>query len=396
MLFGFSFVSYMERVNISVAAELMMPSLSLSRGEIAAIFNSFLIGYAIFQVPAGWLGDRFGARRVLGISAILWGVITVLSGFMPGALSRTVGVTLATLWVLRFLLGTTEATTYPVAARAVHLWISSSRRGFGSSLMLMGSSVASAITAPLVSWTMLRYGWRVAFYLTSTFAFVIALLWLRFAPTPPTVEQPATAAPPRTERWLNTNVVLLSISYISEGYLLFTFVSWLYMYLVEVRGFSLIQGGMVTSLPWVAAIIATPLGGLVSDYLTVRFGRIAAARILIMTGYSCSGLLLLAAAQAHSRSIAVLGLCISLGSLYLAESSFWTTANLIAGDHAGVAGGFMNTIGLLGGVASNALVPLLVERYGWIAAFGSGTFMGLFCALVWWFLGKRLALPNTV
>jgi MFS transporter, ACS family, glucarate transporter len=209
-------------------------------------------------------------------------------------------------------------------------------------------------------------------------------------------EQPASppASRPKGEPWLNTNVVLLSLSYVSEGYLLFMFVSWLYIYLVEVRGFSLANGGLVAALPWLAAIAATPLGGFLSDRMAVRFGRITSARILIMTGYSSSGLLLLVAALVHARPLAVMALCISLGSLYLAESSFWTTAVSISGNDAGVVAGFMNTIGILGGIASTSIVPPLIKHYGfagWIAAFSSGTAMGLFSAAVWWVLGRRLA-----
>jgi MFS transporter, ACS family, glucarate transporter len=395
MLFGLSCASYVERVNISVAAELMMPALSLSKGDMALIFNSFLIGYAIFQVPAGWLGDRFGSRLVLGVSSFLWALLTVLTGLLPGTVLRTAAGTIALLWLLRFLLGSTEASTYPVAAQAVHRWMTPSRRGAGNSVMLMGSSVASALTAPFVSWSMVRYGWRASFYLTSVAALAISLLWLSFARTPPAADS-ATAAQPASGHAgssLDLNVVLLSLSYMSEGYLLFMFVYWLYIYLVESRGFSLTHGGLVASLPWIAAIVATPLGGILSDRLSMRLGRVQSAQILIMTGYMSSGILLLAAAQVHSRLFSVLALCISLGSLYLAESSFWTTATAIAGNRAGVVSGFMNTIGILGGIFSNAAVPALLKHYGhkgWIMAFGSGTGMGLFCAALWWILGKRL------
>jgi len=259
---------------------------------------------------------------VLGLSALAWGVLTVLSGMLPGLISRTAAATVALLVALRFLLGATEASTYPVAARAVHQWMHPECRGFGSSLLLMGSSVASASTAPFVSWSMLRFGWRASFYLTSVVAFVIALLWLSFTQAPPALEQPAPVAASRRQagRWLNTNVVLLSLSYVSEGYLLFMFVSWLYIYLVEVRGFSLANRGLVAALPWLAAIAATLLGGFLSDRIAVRFGRIASARILIMTGYTSSGVLLLAGALVPVRPLAVLALCISLGALYLAES----------------------------------------------------------------------------
>jgi ACS family glucarate transporter-like MFS transporter len=149
----------------------------------------------------------------------------------------------------------------------------------------------------------------------------------------------------------------------------------------------------MASLPWIAAIIATPLGGILSDRLAKRYGRFKSAQIIISTGYSLSGILLLVAAEVDSRMLAVLALSVSLGAMYLAESSFWTTATAIAGSHAAVVAGFMNTVGIIGGIASTSLVPLLVKHYGhagWILAFGSGTAMGLMTALVWLVLSKRL------
>ena len=396
MLFGLSFASYAERVNLSVAAELMMPALRLSKSDMALVFNGFLIGYALFQVPVGWLGDRLGARWVLGLSALIWGVLTVLTGYAPGVVTRTAAGTLALLWALRFLLGLAEASTYPVGARAVHQWMAPGERGMGSSLLLMGSSVASALTAPFVAFTMVRYGWRASFYLTSLVAFAVGLVWLRFTRAAPEVieVEPVAVVEEKLTSWFNGDVALLSLSYASEGYLLFTFISWLYIYLVEDRGFSLQNGGWVTSLPWVAAIVATPLGGFLSDWLTGRYGRVISAQILIMTGYALSGILLLVAAEVDRRLLAVLALCISLGAMYLAESSFWTTATALAGRHGSVVAGFMNTIAILGGIASNSVVPLLVKRYGhtgWILAFSTGTAMGLMTTAVWWVLGRRLA-----
>ncbi len=395
LLFAVSFASYMERSNLSIAAELMMPALSLTKRDLAILFNGFLVGYAIFQVPTGWLGDRFSPRVVLGTSVLLWGVLTVLTGSLPGRLLRTAGGTVAILWLLRFLLGAAEASTFPVASRAVHLWIGTSRRGLGNSLMLTGASAASAFTASFVSWSMLRFGWRASFYLTAVFALVVSVLWFLFHPPRPAAAdaEAGTPAPAGTGTWLNTNVILLSLSYVSEGYLLFMFVSWLYIYLVEVRGFSLQNGGFVASLPWIAAIGATPLGGFVSDRLTARHGTARGARMLIMTGYTLSGVLLLAAALAPGRTLAVAALCISLGSLYLAESSFWAMATSLAKGNAGAVAGFMNTIGILGGIASNAAVPLLVAHFGprgWIIAFSTGTAMGFFCSGIWLFFGKRL------
>ncbi len=389
-------------MNLSVAAELMMPALSLTKSDMALLFNSFLFGYALFQVPIGALGDRFGARRVLGFSALLWAALTIATGLLPGRVARTAVGVLALLWAIRFLLGVAEASTYPVAARAVHQWMPAPRRGAASSIMLMGSSVGSALTAPIVAWSMLRFGWRAAFYLTALVALVVALLWFaitRNTPSSASAREPSLSEPaiptPATP-WLNANVALLSLSYLAEGYLLFTFIDWLYIYLVEVRGFSLATGGLVTSLPWIAAILATPLGGVLSDFFAVRLGRIRSARNLIMAGYGFSGVLLLVAAVVPSRAAAVLALSISLACMYVAESSFWTTATTIAGDNSSRVAGLMNTVGVFGGILSNTLTPLVIHRFGrsgWLIAFSGGTAVGLLTVILWWVLARRLESP---
>lgn len=396
LILGLSYASYVERVNISVAAELMMPDLSINKSDMSLVFNSFLVGYAIFQVPAGWLGDRFGPRLVLGVSSFAWGILTLLSGLLPGSLLGTSFGAIAVLLSIRFLLGAFESSTYPVSAEAVHRWVAPARRATGNSGMVLGSSMASALTAPFVSWSMVRYGWRSSFYLSSIAAFVISALWMYLAGKLHAVShekviEAVSVRPARSS--FDANVLLLSLSYVSEGYLLFMFVSWLYIYLVEVRGFSLARGGLVTGIPWIAAMIAAPLGGFLSDRLSVTVGRVQSARFIIMTGYTLSGILLFVAARAESRLSAVLALCISLASLYLAESSFWTMATTLADHNSGAISGFMNTMGILGGIASNALVAVFVKHYGqrgWLLAFASGTAMGLFCAVIWWVLGRRL------
>ena len=395
VLFCLSCASFGERINISVAAEVMMPALLLNKAQIALVFNAFLIGYAIFQVPAGWLGDRLGARVVLGWSALAWAGLTALCGLLPGTFWTTVAGTITVLWLLRFFLGAAEASTYPVAAQAIHRWLPPASRGIANSIMLMGSSVAAAVTAPFVSWVLPRYGWRASFYLTAFVALAASLLWFRVTRRLPQTDQTTVLIEEDSaiEPGQRLNIILLAISYMSEGYLLFLFVSWLYIYLIEVRGFSLVQGGLVSSLPWIAAMCATPLGGFLSDRLTRRFGTMRSARVLIMTGYLISGTLLLAAAKAPGRGLAVLSLCISLGALYMAEPSFWIMATALGGRRGGTVAGFTNMVGIAGGILSNWLLPLLVARFGhrgWTLAFFTGTGMGVMCSALWWLLGRRL------
>jgi len=407
MVGAFAFVSYVERMNISVAAAAMMPELSLSKTEMGQIFSSFLWGYAIFQVPAGQAGDVFGPRRTLTCAALIWAVTSALTGALPGLVfTGTVGV-ISSLLLLRFLLGAGEAATFPVGARTIYNWTPLWERGIGNSIMIAGASIAAAFTSPLVSWLMVRTGWRASFYITSLAALALALVW-RFTVTDNPADHPwisaseleqitAGGSPERSghrasaslrELLRDKNVVLLSLSYTCEGYVLFIFVFWLYLYLIEVRGFTILNGGFVASLPWLTAFAFTPIGGFVYDRMTAKKGRVAGARVVIMLGYGMSGFLLFAAARSENRIASVVALCLSIGCLYFAEPAFWATAVHISSEHAGASSGLMNTAGILGGIVSTSLVPVIVKHYGWMAALASGAGVALACTGAWLVIGR--------
>lgn len=401
-LAGFALVSYMARANISIAAELMIPSLGISHVQMGQIFTSFLVGYAIFQIPGGALGDRWGPRLTLGISALIWAVCTLLTGAL-GLLFpvRRVGAYLM-LWIVRFILGAAEATTFPVGNRAVRNWMPPHLRASGNSIMFMGTSIASATTAPLVSRVMNSFGWEASFFVTAGPALVIGILWLAFARDYPTrtkwtpEQAPIIAggsfAPARDESiplftlLRQRNVALLIVSYISEGYVLFIFVFWMYIYLVEKRGFSMLRGGLIAAIPWLLALLLTPVGGYVCDRISRRYGRLKGAKAVIMSGYGFSGIMLFLAAYSASRRVAVAALSVSIACLMGAESSFWSSAVYLAEGPVGILSGVMNTAGILGGIASTSLVPVIAQKFGWTAALGTGTAMALACAALWMFV----------
>src|SRR5246127_4890112 len=237
-LSGFALVSYMARANISVAAELMIPGLGLSHVQMGQIFTSFLVGYAIFQVPGGALGDRFGPRLTLGISALIWSGATLLTGLLPLLFPQRLVIGFVALWVIRFILGASEATTFPVGNRAVRNWMPPHLRALGNSIMFTGTSIASAATGPLISRLTSSYGWQASFYVTAAPALIIGILWLWLARDAPArcftsspgeigaTEFSRTPAKPIRELLHERNVILLIASYVSEGYVLFIFVFW--------------------------------------------------------------------------------------------------------------------------------------------------------------------------
>jgi ACS family glucarate transporter-like MFS transporter len=392
-LSGFALVSYMARANISVAAEAMIPALGISHVQMGQIFTGFLIGYGIFQVPGGALGDRFGPRVTLGISALIWAAATLLTGLLPLLLPQRILLSFVALWVVRFILGASEATTFPVGNRAVRNWMPPHLRALGNSIMFTGTSIASAVTAPLVSWLLTRYGWQASFYVTGAPALVIGCLWLWLARDFPAEsvsplrieEAQPDASRIRTIREIlnQRNVILLIASYVSEGYVLFIFVFWMYIYLVEKRGFSVLRGGWIAAIPWITALVLTPLGGIACDRIARQRGRLRGAKVVIMIGYGVSGLMLFLAAYSPSRMIAVGALSLSIACLMSAESSFWSSAVYLAEGPVGLLSGIMNTAGILGGIVSTSITPVIAQRFGWGAALGSGTLMALACVSLW-------------
>ena len=403
-LSGFSLVSYLERSNISVAAELMIPALHLSKVQMGQIFTSFLIGYALFQIPGGYLGDKLGPRITLSVSALVWAVASILTGLLPAVLGSSLGLIFVALWLVRFVLGVAEATTFPVGVRTIKNWMPASERAFGTSVMMLGTCAASAIASPLVSWLMLRFGWVASFYITAVPALLIGAVWYAFSRDTPAqhtrvnaaeralIASDPVAAPLTAGSFAQLlkqrNVYLLILSYVSEGYVLFIFVFWLYIYLVEKRGFTMIRGGWVAALPWLVALALSVPGGIACDRLGTKYGRLRGAKIVIMVGYGLSGLLLFLAAYAAAAWLAVAALSLSIAFLMSAESSFWASATHLGGNSVGTLSGVMNAAGVAGGILSTSLVPVLVEHFGWLTAFGSGTFMGLFCVCVWVAIGE--------
>ena len=307
LLSAFSLVAYVLRMNISVAAPFMMTELHLDKIQMGQVFSAFVLGYALFQVPWGVSGDRLGPGRTLTLAAIVWTATTVLTGLVPGWLVPAGMTSLLILMVLRFLLGVGEAAAYPVAARAIVSWMPSTRRAASFGALVVGMAIGSAFTPPLVSWAMIRFGWRVSFYLCALLALALAAAWYRSAGARldtignerPEVANAATAtwyAPLR-----DRHVAILCASYFFNSYVLFVFVFWLYLYLVEQRGMSMLSSGVYTGLPFVLAIVFVPAAGYICDELAIRIGRTWGRRIVAMAALLSSGAFLVAGVDVGSR-----------------------------------------------------------------------------------------------
>jgi ACS family glucarate transporter-like MFS transporter len=400
---GMSLLCYLLRMNISVAQHFMVPELGLSDIQVGQIFSSFMIGYALFQIPAGVWGDYSGPRLVLAVVVMSWGFLTLLTGLIPGLVVRGAAAAFLSLLVLRFILGVGEAAMYPVAGRVVANWMPPTEHAFSNAVTTAGNTIGSALAPPLIAYLMQTFGWRFSFYLTGLFPFGIAALWWFEARDRPeqhpgvnheelaliavgrTAKSPAGTDPSAWSVWKNWNITFLCLSYFLTSYVMFVFVFWLYKYFVDVRNFTVMGGGWALSLPFALATVALPTMGYLSDRLAVRWGPIAGRRAVAMGLLVFCGLLLLVGVKAPGPWMAVAAISLSVACLFSTEGPYWSTVIRLAGPHTGAAGGLMNMVGNLGGAVSTAVVPFLVHLFGWFGALASASVCA-FIATAFWLL----------
>ena len=148
-------ITYMDRVVISTAVPVIQKDLGFSLVTMGWILSSFRWGYALFQIPGGWLGDRIGPRRALSLIVMVWSLFTSATALAWNA---------ASMAVFRFLFGIGEAGAFPTATRSLSRWMLPAERGYAQGLTHAGSRLGAAITPPLAVYLIASYGWRIPFY----------------------------------------------------------------------------------------------------------------------------------------------------------------------------------------------------------------------------------------
>jgi ACS family glucarate transporter-like MFS transporter len=364
--------SYLCRVNVSVAGVVMMRELGLSQQAMGRVFSAFLVGYALCQIPGGMLADRFGAPRVLGWAAMAWVAAT---GWLAGA-----GASVVALLGARCALGVAEAPTFPAAAQAISRALPAAKRGRANGMVVAAIGLGSAIAPPLVSFLMVRWGWRAALMVSSLPALAVGCAWM-------SIRQPAvlpaeaaghghrSAAP---SGWPQSrSFVLLTLSYSLQGYVGYIFVFWFYLYLVDVRHFDLLRGALFGSLPWLLSIVSIPLGGWLFD--RTPWDR----RIIPIAGLAGSGLFIVAGAHTQHAYVAAMCLAVATALVLSVEGPFWATMTAVAGARSGTGGGVMNMGSNIGGLISPALTPVLAASIGWEAALMVSAALAIVAAVLW-------------
>lgn len=411
-LFVLSGVAFLDRTNIAIAGLQLGRDYGLDNQRLGWVFSAFLVGYAIFQVPAGWLATRWGPRRALTVGAIWWGVTTACTAALPS----TIAYAMAGLIAIRFLLGAGESVVYPAANQFVAQWIPFRERGFINGLIFAGVGAGSGLTPPLLNWLIAHHGWRAAFWFSAVIGIAVGVAWWfmarDFPEDHPSVSgeevaeiRDVAAAPipklqaaefadegrpgtriPVGKLFQRRDLLALMAAYFSFGYIAWIFFSWFFLYLAQVRGLNLKTSAIFTMLPFLSMTICCLAGGALSDWIVLRWGLRAGRCGLAAVALVATAVFLVLGSQARSAGAAGLILAAGAGSLYLSQSSFWSVSVDLAGRSSGLFSSIVNMGGQIGGAVTASLTPWIAKRAGWASSFSLAALLALAAAFCWFFI----------
>ncbi|MDR3563598.1 MAG: MFS transporter [Negativicutes bacterium] len=389
-------ITYLDRVNISVAAPLMMKDFNLNKLEWGLVLSVFSWTYASFQIPIGMLSDRLGARPVLAGIVTLWSIMTA---------ATALAWNFSSLLVIRMLFGVGEAGAFPTATRAFSHWIPAVERGFAQGLTHGFARFGGAVTPLIVAVMMAQWGWRFVFYSFAIIGVVWSVGWYYWYRDKPSdyqarwggvnqaeidlinsgkSDKPKPKLPFKT-LMKSPNMWYLCLSYPTYCYVIWIFMTWMPAYLVEARGFGIIKMGIFASLPLLAGTVGDTLGGWLSDKIWARTGRGKfSRRIVAMTGMFVAAAFMIPGALTDSGYMAVFYLACSLFGLEMAVGVYWAVCLDVGHEYAGTVSGMMNSIGNIGSAASPLVFGAILEYTGsWVYPFLVASALLVIGALLW-------------
>jgi len=379
-------ITYLDRVNISTAAPEITKEFGFDKITLGWIFSAFVWAYALFQVPGGWLSDRFGARPVLATIVGYWSVMTAATALATGATS---------FFIVRFLFGAGEAGAFPGATRAMQVWYPRRERGLVQGLTHSASRLGAAIAPPIVVLIMTTLGWRSVFYICGAVGFVWSLLWylsyrnlpeehamvnraelqqIRGTDEAGEINQAAIQREGADVPWgtllRSPNMWAIMCAYFTYVYCLYIFLTWLPSYLVDFRHFTLIKVGMFASLPLFAGVIGDTVGGVATDWLLKRTGSTKfARRTVAVVGLLGCAVFMVAAGMTEDAYTAVYSLTAAMFFLECTIGPAWAVPMDCGGKYSGTVSGMMNMAGNIGGAISPLVFGYLAQYENWGAPF---------------------------
>jgi len=404
-------VNFLDRVNLSVSREALSDSFGVSLVAFGYLASAFSWTYALMQMPAGILLDRFGVSRVGRMSTLLWSIACFAAAFAPG---------LSWLFAARLLLGISESPTFPANAKAIGYWFTDSERSLATAITDAAAKFSTAMGVPFLGLLLLHFGWRASFAATGFISFFYFLLfyWVYRNPKEDDrlsarelqfiTEGGAQPEDPRRAEGSSRLCYLLrkrkvyglAIGWGAYNYTFFLLLNWLPSYLSLSLHVALLQSVLYASLPWLLATFTDLIiGGWLVDLLIERGWNANRVRYAVMVGGMTLGLFILGAARAQSPASAVVWVSLALGGLAAAAPVAWSIPSLIAPrESVGTLSGIVNFSGQISAISAPIVTGYIVSAtHSFAAAFATSSatlLLGIVAYVV--LLGRIEPIPEPV
>ena len=370
MLVILGMVTFLDRINISVAGSSIMHDLNLSPSEWGWVQSAFILSYGLMQIPMGALGDRFGHRKILAAIVLWWSAFTAFTGLAGG---------LASLLVIRFMFGIGEAGSSPCSTGVISRWFEKGEVGKAQGYVWAASRMGGALTPFVVIPVMMWVGWRAAFYLLGALGVIWAVVWYvwyrdrgerkevrgeRIVQTQSTSEADTSLTSHLLLLTSNMQFWLICGMYFFYAFGSWFFFSWFPTFMELGRGFDKTELTYAVAVPFIMSMIGNIAGGHLTDKLTNRYGIKVGRKALGSTSLAVSAVCMFLAAFIPGKMAVFVFLSLCFGIFDLMLPSAWALCIDLGKHHAGTLSGAMNTAGNIGGFCCGILFGELVQQSG--------------------------------
>ena len=384
MLVILGVVTFLDRINISVAGSSIMKDLSLSAAEWGWVQSAFILSYGLMQIPMGAYGDRHGHRKVLTQIVLWWSLFTAFTGMAGGLVS---------LLIIRFMFGVGEAGSSPCSTGVISRWFEKNEVGKAQGYVWAASRMGGALTPFVVIPVMAWLGWRAAFYLLGALGIIWALVWYiiyrdktplqlprgdgesNAAQTgnenPSLGEGQRVGSPLAKAEGVNWGLILRNRQFwtICAMYFFYAFGSWFFFswfptFMELGRGFAKSELTYAVAVPFIMSMIGNITGGYLTDKISAKYGLKVGRKALGTSSLAISAVCMFLAAFIPGKMAVFVFLSLCFGIFDLMLPSAWALCIDLGKQHAGAISGAMNTFGNVGGFFCGILFGYLVQASG--------------------------------
>jgi ACS family sodium-dependent inorganic phosphate cotransporter len=380
LLCAASFISYIDRTNISVGAIAMKAQFDWSATEEGFVLSAFFVGYLLMMAASGALANRYGGKIVLGLAVLWWSLFTVLTP--PAAF-----LSLSALVLARIALGLGEAAVFPASINLIGRWVPAATRTRAVTAFISCIHLGTVFALPITGWLIDRFSWPIPFYVFGILGFLWVAVWFTGVGSGERTATAETSEAPAAIPWGRLMrlpcVWAIVMGHFCANWTLYVLLAWLPTYFKATFGVTIVNAGLLSGAPWLVAFLSANVAGHIADEL-LRRGR---SPTFVRKLMQCTGLIGAAVGLLMLRDVtSITGgfvlVCFTTGSIALCLAGYAPNGLDIAPRYADVIFGISNTFATLPGIFGVAVTGWLIDRtHSFTAPFVLSAAVALFGAL---------------